>query len=160
MKINFVLNGTRYKKEIDPAQRLIDFLRDEMRMTGTKEGCGEGECGSCTVLIDNKAVHSCLILVAQIRDKEITTIEGLSKNGEICDLQQAFIEKGAVQCGYCTPGMIMSATALLSEIPSPKTEQIEQAMAGNLCRCSGYTAIINAVEHTANIRSGILDDGN
>lgn len=152
MKINFVLNGKKYQMDVDPKQRLIDFLRGEMGLTGTKEGCGEGECGSCTVLMDRKAVHACLVLVAQIRDKEIMTVEGLSQNGELSKLQQSFIEHGAIQCGYCTPGMLMSATALLYENPHPSIEEIKIALAGNICRCSGYSAIIAAVKDAAEAR--------
>ena len=156
MIINFILNGKAYQMDVDPRQRLIDFLRENMGLTGTKEGCGEGECGSCTVLIDKKAVHACLVLVAQIRDKEIITVEGLANNGELSKLQKSFIDHYAVQCGYCTPGMLMSATALLYENPHPTVEEIKIALAGNICRCSGYSSIIEAVMDAANSEEGEL----
>jgi len=156
MRIDFILNGKKYDMDVNPELRLVDFLRDDMGLTGTKEGCGEGECGSCTVIVDKKAVHSCLILVPQIRGKEILTVEGLSKNGELSRLQKSFIEHGAVQCGYCTPGMLMSATALFYENPDPSIEEIKIAMAGNICRCSGYTAIIDAVKDAAESKGGDL----
>ena len=154
MKINFTLNGKKYNMDVDPAQRLIDFLREEMGLTGTKESCGEGECGSCTVIIDKKAVHSCLVLLSQIRDKDILTVEGLAQNGELSDLQRSFIEHGAIQCGYCTPGMLMSLTALLYENSHPTEEEIRIAISGNICRCAGYTSIIEAVQDVAEHRGG------
>ena len=156
MIINFILNGKAYQMDVDPRQRLIAFLRENMGLTGTKEGCGEGECGSCTVLIDKKAVHACLVLVAQIRDKEIITVEGIANNGELSKLQKSFIDHYAVQCGYCTPGMLMSATALLYENPHPTVEEIKIALAGNICRCSGYSSIIEAVMDAANSEVGEL----
>ena len=154
MIINFTLNGKKYNMDVDPAQRLIDFLREEMGLTGTKESCGEGECGSCTVIIDKKAVHSCLVLLSQIRDKDILTVEGLAQNGELSDLQRSFIEHGAIQCGYCTPGMLMSLTALLYENPHPTEEEIRISISGNICRCAGYTSIIGAVQDVADHRGG------
>ena len=150
MIISFELNNKTYTRDIDPAKRLIDFLREDMGLTGTKEGCSEGECGSCTVIVDHKAVSSCLMLAGQIRNKSIITVEGLnSETGELSALQQAFIDHGAVQCGYCTPGMLMSATSLLYENPDPTEEEIRIALAGNLCRCGDYSAIVDAVTDVA-----------
>lgn len=145
MNIKFILNRKSYEMDIDPSLRLIDFLRNKLHLTGTKEGCGEGECGACTVIIDGEAVNSCLVLAVQIRDKEVITIEGLEENGELDGLQKAFIDNGAVQCGFCTPGMIMSTKALLLKNPHPTEEEIKTAMAGNLCRCTGYINIVKAV---------------
>jgi carbon-monoxide dehydrogenase small subunit len=149
MLLSLTVNGTRHEIDVSPALRLIDLLRDELGLTGTKEGCGEGECGSCTVLLDGRAVCSCLILAVQARDREVTTIEGLARDGELDVIQRMFVEHGAVQCGYCTPGMIMSAKALLNENPHPTEAQIRTALAGNLCRCTGYTTIIEAVSAAA-----------
>jgi carbon-monoxide dehydrogenase small subunit len=129
--------------------RLLDFLRDELGLTGTKEGCGEGECGACTVIIDGKAVNSCLVLLPEIDGSEVTTIEGLSKDGELDTIQKAFVDEGAVQCGFCTPGMIMSAKALLDRNDSPSDEEIMEAIEGNLCRCTGYYKIIQAIKIAA-----------
>jgi carbon-monoxide dehydrogenase small subunit len=124
---------------------LLDVLRDRLGFTGTKEGCAEGECGACTVLVDGRAVASCIMLAVQARGKEIVTVEGLAEGGELDLLQQKFVEYGAVQCGYCTPGMLMSAKALLMENPVPSDQDIRVALAGNLCRCTGYSAIVAAV---------------
>lgn len=145
MIIDFELNHKKYRMNVNPAKRLIDFLRDEMALTGTKEGCGEGECGACTVVIDKKAVHACLVLTGQINKKSVLTVEGLSQNGELSPLQKSFISHGAIQCGYCTPGMLMSATALLMENPHPTEAEVRLALAGNICRCGDYSAIIDAV---------------
>ncbi len=149
MIIDFELNHKKYRMNVDPAKRLIDFLRDEMALTGTKESCGEGECGACTVVIDKKAVHACLVLTGQINKKSVLTVEGLSQNDEISPLQKSFISHGAIQCGYCTPGMLMSATALLMENPHPTEAEVRLALAGNICRCGDYSAIIDAVLDTA-----------
>lgn len=146
MKINFVLNGKPYQMDVDPMMRLIDLLRDKLGLMGVKEGCGEGECGACTVIMDHKAVHSCLILAPQIRGKEIITVEGLGNNGALEKLQEAFVRNGAVQCGYCTPGMLLSAKALLMENPAPSEEEIRIGISGNLCRCSGYSQIVKAIK--------------
>lgn len=146
MELEISVNKKKYRLEINPADRLIDVLRNRLGLTGTKEGCGEGECGACTVLIDGQAVNSCLVLAYQARGKEITTIEALAGDGQLDNLQQAFIEQGAIQCGYCTPGMIMSAKALLLQNPHPTEEEIRTAIAGNLCRCTGYVNIIKAVQ--------------
>ena len=149
MKIKLKVNHQLIEKEVDPSIRLIDFLREDLDLTGTKEGCGAGECGACTVIIDGKAVNSCLVLVGQCQDKEIITVEGLAKNEELDSLQDAFVKEGAVQCGYCTPGMLMSAKALLLENPSPTEEEIRKAISGNLCRCTGYVKIVKAIQTAA-----------
>ena len=146
MKIKLKVNNQLVEKDVDPSIRLIDFLREDLDLTGTKEGCGAGECGACTVIIDGKAVNSCLVLVGQCQDKEIITVEGLAKNEELDPLQDAFVKEGAVQCGYCTPGMLMSAKALLLENPSPTEEEIRKAISGNLCRCTGYVKIVKAIQ--------------
>lgn len=151
MKIDFVLNNKKYNLDIDPSLRLIDLLRNELHLTGTKEGCGEGECGACTVIVDGKAVNSCLVLAVQIRGREVITVEGLEENGELDKLQSMFIKDDAVQCGFCTPGMLMSAKALLMKNPHPTEEEIRIAMAGNLCRCTGYKNIIKAVKDASEL---------
>lgn len=154
MNITFELNGKHCEHDVDPCKRLIDFLREDLHLTGSKEGCGEGECGSCTVIVNGKAVHSCLMLAGQLRGCSITTVEGLADDGTLSRLQQLFINCGAVQCGYCTPGMLMSAKALLDENPNPTDEEILTAMAGNLCRCTGYAKIHDAVRAAAAVYGG------
>lgn len=149
MLIDFKVNGKSYHLDVCPSMRLIDLLRDELGLTGTKEGCGEGECGSCTVIMDEKAVNSCLVLAPQISGKEIITVEGLAEDGQLDLLQQKFIEHSAVECGFCTPGMLMSAKALLMKNPHPTDEEIRTAIAGNLCRCSGYSKIVEAIKAAA-----------
>jgi carbon-monoxide dehydrogenase small subunit len=146
-EISFALNGNRMEMEVDPFWTLLELLREELEMTGTKYGCGSGECGACTVLVNGKAVNSCLFPAVEIDGATVTTIEGLSKaSGELHPLQTAFIEQGAVQCGYCTPGMLMSAKALLDENPNPTEDEIRHALAGNFCRCTGYVQIVDAVK--------------
>lgn len=149
MEIEIIVNRKKYQVQIDPEERLIDLLRNRLGLTGTKEGCGEGECGACTVIMDDGAVNACLILAYQARGKDIITIEGLAQSGELDPLQRAFISNGAIQCGYCTPGMIMSAKALLMHHAHPTEEQIRTALAGNLCRCTGYISILKAVQEAA-----------
>ena len=150
MILEFNLNGNKYVRDADPSKRLVDFLRQDMGLTGTKESCGEGECGACTIIVDGKAVSSCLVLAGQINNKTILTVEGLvDKNGDLNPLQKAFIKHGAIQCGYCTPGMLMSATALLHENKSPTEEDIRTALAGNLCRCGDYSAVVDAIIEVA-----------
>ena len=151
MKIRFTVNGREVDREVTADSRLLDLLRDDLHLTGTKEGCGEGECGACTVLIDGKAVNSCLVLAPQADGKDILTVEGLAKGNELHPIQRAFVEKGAVQCGFCTPGFIMSTYALLKESPNPSNEEILTALEGNLCRCTGYTKIIEAVHYAAEL---------
>lgn len=143
-KVSITVNGVLYEREIPAELRLVDFIRDELKLKGTKEGCGEGECGACTVIVDGKAINSCLAFTAALDGAEITTIEGISKD-EISPLQKAFVDAGAVQCGYCTPGMIMSAKALLDKNPEADEKEIREGISGNLCRCTGYEKIVKAV---------------
>jgi carbon-monoxide dehydrogenase small subunit len=149
MLLEFTVNGTERAVTIEPETRLIDVLRDHLDLTGTKEGCGEGECGACTVIMDGVAVNACLVLGLQARGKQVITVEGLSVHGELDPLQQAFIREGAIQCGYCSPGMLMSSKALLMKNPHPSEADIRLAIAGNLCRCTGYTKIVKAVQAVA-----------
>jgi carbon-monoxide dehydrogenase small subunit len=144
-RIQIRVNGSWQAASVPPTLTLLDFLRDTLGLTGTKKGCGAGNCGACTVILDGKAVNSCLILAVEADRKSILTIEGLSSNQEGHPLQKAFVEYGAIQCGFCTPGMIMSAKALLDRNPHPTDEEIKEALAGNLCRCTGYTKILEAV---------------
>ncbi|SNS89659.1 carbon-monoxide dehydrogenase small subunit [Anaerovirgula multivorans] len=146
MLLEFIVNGRGHKLEVDARARLLDVLRDKLGLTGTKEGCGEGECGACTVIINGLAINSCLVLAPQANGKEILTVESLEQDGELDRLQRAFIDNGAVQCGYCTPGMLMSCKALLMQNPNPTEEEIRRAIEGNLCRCTGYTKIVRAVK--------------
>jgi carbon-monoxide dehydrogenase small subunit len=148
-QIKFKINNQMVSVRVMPHWTLSYMLREELDLTGTKEGCGEGECGSCTVLMDGEPVNSCLLLAVEADGKQICTIEGLSSEGKLHPLQKAFIEKGAIQCGYCTPGMIMTAKALLDKDPNPTEESIKFAMSGNLCRCTGYTKILEAIQQGA-----------
>ncbi|MEI6451390.1 MAG: (2Fe-2S)-binding protein [Actinomycetes bacterium] len=145
MRLSLNVNGMEHELDVRPTARLIDVLRLQLGLTGVKEGCSEGECGACTVIVDDKAVNSCLVLAAQARGKKVLTVEGLAGDDGLDLLQRMFIEHGAVQCGYCTPGMLMSAKALLMADPHPTEEAIRLALAGNLCRCTGYTTIVAAV---------------
>ena len=154
MRLNFFINGDPVSLDTDPQRRLLDILREDLGLTGTKEGCSEGECGACTVLMDGEAVDSCLTLAAQLNGRHVETIEGLEKSGELDILQRAFVEEIAVQCGFCTPGMIMSAKALLLKNPNPTPEEIRTALSGNICRCSGYVQIVNAVSRAAREMGG------
>jgi aerobic-type carbon monoxide dehydrogenase small subunit (CoxS/CutS family) len=144
--IGFRLNGKPQTLETNPDRRLLWVLRTDLELTGTKYGCGSGYCGSCTVIVDGEPVRSCVTSLGRIRDKEVTTIEGLAKNGELHPLQRAFAEHGALQCGYCTPGMIMNAYGLLLEKPEPSREEIVDGMERNLCRCGAHQRIIAAIE--------------
>ncbi len=148
MKIPIVLkvNGREYSLEVKPNEILLNVLRNRLHLTGTKYGCGIGECGACMVLLNGRAIASCQTLAVSQSGKEITTIEGLSSNGRLHPLQEAFLEEGAVQCGYCTSGMILSAKALLEKRPDPTTDEIKEAIRGNLCRCTGYANIISAIK--------------
>ncbi len=150
------VNGLAYDVIVSPEDLLIDVLRREIGLTGTKKGCGEGDCGTCTVLIDGKRALACLTLAIACRGKIIVTIEGIEQNGRLDPIQEAFIDKGAVQCGYCTPGMVLSAKALLDETPHPSKDEIARAMSGNLCRCTGYVKIIEAVEDAAQRRKAAI----
>lgn len=147
MRIELRVNGRAYPLDVEPWEILLYVLRDRLRLTGTKYGCGDGECGACTVLLDGKPMNACLILACQAEGAEVLTVEGLvSAGGGLHRVQQAFADLGAVQCGYCTPGFIVSAKALLDQIPRPTRQQVKQGLAGNLCRCTGYKKIFEAVE--------------
>lgn len=146
--ISFMLNGKSTTIHTAANRRLIDILRDDIKLTGAKEGCGIGECGACTVMMDRKAVNACLILAGQIDGAEIITIEGLAQGNSLHLLQENFIKHGAVQCGFCTPGMLLTAYALLGENSTPSEDEIKEAIAGNLCRCTGYKQIIEAIKKT------------
>ncbi|MEC9488935.1 MAG: (2Fe-2S)-binding protein [Halanaerobium sp.] len=155
LKVTLTVNGERRTLEVKARTRLIDLLRDGLRMTGTKEGCGKGECGACSVIMDGKLVPSCLILAKQADGTSIITSEGLNRDGQLHPIQKAFIESGAIQCGFCTPGMVLAALALLAENPRPSREEIRKGLAGNICRCTGYEKIIAAIELAAErINSG------
>ena len=147
--ITFQLNGRTCEVLVDPNQTLLRMLREDLSLTGTKYGCGEGDCGACTVLLDDEPVNSCLILAAQVDGHRLPTIEGLADGDKLHPLQTSFIEKGAIQCGFCTPGMILSAKALLDEEPNPSELDIRTAISGNLCRCTGYQKIVEAVKAVA-----------
>jgi carbon-monoxide dehydrogenase small subunit len=145
-KIKLKVNGRNFTASVKPTDILVDVLRDKLGLTGTKKSCGLGDCGACTVLMDGKAVNSCLMLAMDAQGREITTIEGLEReDGTLHPLQEAFVENAAIQCGFCTPGMILSAKSLLDEIPHPTEEEVRQVLSGNLCRCTGYAKIIQAV---------------
>ncbi len=145
-KITFILNEQEVCIEAKPGERLVDMLRDRLGLTGTKEACGEGECGACTVLLDGEPVNSCMVLAAQVEGHRVLTIEGLKRqDGSLDPIQQAFLDAGAVQCGFCTPGMVLSAKALLDKCDNPGRDQVAEALAGNICRCTGYVKIIDAV---------------
>ena len=147
--ITFQLNGATTEVLVAPNQTLVGMLREDLGLTGTKYGCGEGDCGACTVLLDDQPVNSCLVLAAQVDGRKVTTIEGLADGDKLHPLQNAFIEKGAIQCGFCTPGMILSAKALLDNNPDPTELDIRTAISGNLCRCTGYQKIVEAISHVA-----------
>lgn len=152
-RVHLIINGVETTVDVEPGERLLDTLRQKAGLTGTKEGCGVGECGACSVLLDGKLVPSCLVLSVQVDGSEITTIEGLEKDGSLNDLQKAFVDEGAVQCGFCTPGMIMAGEALLLRYRRPTTEQIREGISGNLCRCTGYTKIVTAIRKAARHRA-------
>ena len=143
------VNGQEHEITVEPWRTLLDVLRYDLGLTGTKEGCGNGNCGTCTVLLDGMAVNSCLVFVAEVGGKDITTIEGVSRQGKLHPLQRAFIDEGAVQCGFCTPGVILTAKALLDSNPRPTEAQVRLAIAGNLCRCTGYDKIVRAIMSVA-----------
>jgi carbon-monoxide dehydrogenase small subunit len=144
--LEVTVNGELYREQVEPRITLVEFLREILHLTGTKEGCGLGDCGTCIVLVDGKPVNSCLMLAIDAKGHQITTIEGLSQDGVLDPLQESFIEKGAVQCGFCTPAMLLSAKALLAENPDAEKEEIKRALAGVLCRCGSYKKIIEAIE--------------
>lgn len=146
IEIQITINEKIYNIEINPNMRLLDLLRDKLGLIGTKEGCGEGECGACTVIMDGESVNSCMVMAFQANGSEILTIEGLEKDGELHPLQRAYMEEGSVQCGFCIPGMIMSTKALLDKNPEPSRDEIREGMSGNLCRCTGYNKAIDAAQ--------------
>jgi carbon-monoxide dehydrogenase small subunit len=156
LELTFTVNGEPVSLTIAPHNTLLEVLRDNLELTGTKYGCGEGECGACSVILDGRVVNSCLVLALECAGAEVLTIEGLATNGELHRIQKAFIEHGAIQCGFCTPGMIMATHALLEDNPSPSEAEIKRALEGNLCRCTGYRKIIDAVLSLA--RRGGSDD--
>jgi len=143
--VNFVVNGEPVRVSVPPMKRLLDVLREDLHLTGTKEGCGEGECGSCTVRIDGELVNSCMVPVLQAQGARIETVEGLERHGELHPLQKAFLACGGAQCGICTPGMLMAATHLLAQNPNPTIAEIREGLAGNLCRCTGFIRIFDSV---------------
>ena len=149
MKISFTLNGKVNQIDVPSARRVIDILREDLELTGTKEGCGAGECGACTILVDGESRLSCLMLAAQLEGRSVTTIEGIASEDRLHPLQEAFVEHGAVQCGFCIPGMVLSAVDLLQRNPNPTRMEIRQGLSGNLCRCTGYQKIVDAVEGAA-----------
>jgi aerobic-type carbon monoxide dehydrogenase small subunit (CoxS/CutS family) len=155
VKIN--VNGKIREDRIPSGLKLIDYLRDFCGLTGTKKSCNEGECGACSVLVEGRLVYSCIMFAVQADGKEVVTIEGLSKDGELHPIQEAFIEAGAIQCGFCTPGMVLAAKALLDRVAEPSEQEIHEALSGNLCRCTGYTKIIDAVKIAANKMKGKLN---
>lgn len=146
MRISFKLNGTDTMVDVRPDRRVVDLLREDLGVTGTKESCGAGDCGACTILVNGESRLSCLMLAAQLDGCEITTVEGLSKGPRLHPVQESFIDHGAVQCGFCIPGMVMASVDLLNRNPEPTREQIKQGLAGNLCRCTGYQKIVEAVD--------------
>ena len=152
--IRCTLNGEPCEEYIDDSMSMLEFLRDQMNLTGTKRGCEEGECGACTILLDRKPVTSCMMLAAEADGHDIVTIEGLMQNGVLHPVQKAFIEKWALQCGFCTPGMIMAAVALLEKNPNPTEKEIRDGIAGNLCRCTGYAKIVEAISEAAKVIRG------
>jgi aerobic carbon-monoxide dehydrogenase small subunit len=151
VQIRFELNGRKVDLEVRPDRRVVDLLREDLGLTGAKEGCGAGECGACTVLIDGDARLSCLMLAAQLDGRSVTTIEGLCQDGTLHPVQDAFAEHGAVQCGFCSPGMVLTAVDLLQRHAAPNRQQIRQGLSGNLCRCTGYVKIVDAVEAAARV---------
>ena len=144
-EINFTLNGYKVNVEVEPNEKLLDVLRDKLGVKSPKYGCGRGECGSCSVLLNGKSIRSCITLAIEIDGQEITTLEGLQKNG-LTELQKSFLEHNAFQCGFCAPGMTITATELLNKDPHPDEEEIREAMAGNLCRCTGYDTIVKSIQ--------------
>lgn len=147
--VHFTVNDEPVELYVDGHRTMLNVLRDELCLTGTKEGCGAGECGACTVIVNGKPVNACLVLAPELEGMRITTVEGLSKNGELSPLQQSFVDHAALQCGFCTPGFLMSATALLNENPSPTEEEVIESISGNLCRCTGYRRVVEAVMDAA-----------
>lgn len=150
--LTLTVNGEKYELEVPPNRTLLEVIRNDLGLTGTKEGCGHGECGACTVLMDRQPVNACLVLALQVQGKEVITIEGLSREGKLHPIQEAFISHGAIQCGFCTPGMVLSVKALLDRNPQPEEGEIREVLSGNLCRCTGYQKIVEAVLSLWNVR--------
>lgn len=148
-KISFILNGSPVVVETDAARRAVDVLREDLGLTGVKEGCGSGECGACSILVDDVVKLSCIMTAAQLEGRKVVTIEGVGRDGELHPVQRSFVECGAIQCGFCTPGMVIAAVGLLKENPDPTREEIHAGLSGNICRCTGYEKIIDAVEDAA-----------
>lgn len=157
MRVELTVNGDPYRREVEPDATLLSLLRDALGLTGTKWGCMTGDCGACTVLVDGEPVVACLQLARQVDGSAVTTVEGLGENGELGDLQAAFVRNGAAQCGFCTPGMLISAEALLRRNAAPDETEIREALSGNLCRCTGYNKIVDAVLEAAETRRSPLD---
>jgi aerobic carbon-monoxide dehydrogenase small subunit len=153
-QINLTVNGKPYEVTVTPWRTLLEVIREDLGLTGTKEGCGLGECGACTVIMDRKTVNSCLVLAAEVDGKSITTIEGLAGGDQLHPIQQAFVDNGGFQCGFCTPGMVLSAKVLLDENPSPTDEDIRKGIAGNFCRCTGYAKIFASIKAAARNMGG------
>ena len=155
LPLTLQVNGQEYRLAVEPHRFLLDVLRDDLGLLGTKECCDEGECGACTVLLDGRAVDSCLLLAVQARGRAITTVEGLARGRQLHPLQQAFLETGAVQCGFCTAGLLLAGKALLDENPAPSADEIRAGLAGNLCRCTGYSQIVRAVQQAAAVQAAV-----
>lgn len=153
-KVNFYVNEEPVELYVDANRTMLNVLRDDLCLTGTKEGCGAGECGACTIIADGKPVNACLVLAPELDGMHITTIEGIAKDGDLSELQKQFVKLSALQCGFCTPGFIMSGTALLQENLNPTREEIKTAIAGNLCRCTGYIRVVEAIEEAARVLRG------
>jgi carbon-monoxide dehydrogenase small subunit len=153
--VQLTINGQPVEAVVEPNRTLLQFLREDLGLTGTKHGCGLGDCGACTVILDGQPVNSCLVLAIQANGGEVLTIEGLAENGKLHPIQQAFVDKGAIQCGFCTPGMILSAKALLDANPKPTEQEIRMAISGNLCRCTGYQKIVEAIDEAAKTIQGM-----
>jgi len=153
-EMTFIVNGDQYSVQVDIRRTLLEVLRETLGLTGTKEMCNKGDCGGCTVIMDGKPVLSCLTLAVEAQGKQIVTIEGLADGFKLHPIQQAFVDKGAIQCGYCTPGFIMSAKALLDKNPRPTEEQIKEGIANNICRCTGYVQIVEAIQAAAKVMGG------
>jgi len=150
MTLNLKVNNKDYSILVDPKKTLLDVLREDLKLTGTKKGCGSGECGACTVLVDGVSVNSCMSFAMELEGKEVLTIEGLApKSGDVHPIQKAFVEHGAIQCGFCSPGMIVSTTAILDKYDKPTEEEIREGISGNLCRCTGYVKIVDAIQSLA-----------
>jgi len=152
MIVSFDVNGITRDVDAPPMKRVLDVLREDLRLTGTKEGCGEGECGACSVIVDAEVINSCLVPVCQVQGSAILTVEGLARDGRLDPLQRAFLECGGAQCGICTPGMLIAARALLDSNAQPTRDEVKEAIAGNLCRCTGYVKIIDAIEQAAQMK--------